>query len=99
MLSNGEYVIQSAAVSKYGQSMLDAINGGNFGPRYATGGIMRSYNVGGDINNNSVLPAPQYNVNIVVNGANASADDIADMVATRFRRETESMSSGRSLRA
>jgi len=35
----------------------------------------------------------------VVNGANASADDIADMVATRFRRETESMSSGRSLRA
>ena len=100
MLSNGEYVIQSAAVSKYGQSMLDAINGGNFGPKYATGGIIKSYNVGGSTNDSSLsLPAPQYNVNIVVNGANASADDIADMVATRFRRETESMSTGRSLRA
>jgi len=99
MLSNGEYVIQASSVNKYGKTMMDAINGGNFSPRYATGGIMRSYSVGGDINNNSVLPAPQYNVNIVVNGANASADDIADMVATRFRRETESMSSGRSLRA
>ena len=98
MLSNGEYVIQASSVNKYGSTMMDAINGGNFAPRYATGGIMRSYSVGGDINNNSVLPAPQYNVNIVVNGANASADDIADMVATRFRRETESMSSGRSLR-
>lgn len=99
MLSNGEYVIQASSVNKYGKTMMDAINGGNFSPRYATGGIMRSYSVGGDINNNSVIPAPQYNVNIVVNGANASADDIADMVATRFRRETESMSSGRSLRA
>jgi TP901 family phage tail tape measure protein len=100
MLSNGEYVIQSAAVSKYGQSMLDAINGGNFGPKYATGGIIKSYSVGGSTNDSSIsLPAPQYNVNIVVNGANASADDIADMVATRFRRETESMSTGRSLRA
>ena len=100
MLSNGEYVIQSSAVSKYGQSMLDAINGGNFGPKYATGGIIKSYSVGGSTNDSSIsLPAPQYNVNIVVNGANASADDIADMVATRFRRETESMSTGRSLRA
>ena len=100
MLSNGEYVIQSAAVNKYGQSMLDAINSGNFGPKYATGGIIKSYNVGGSTNDSSLsLPAPQYNVNIVVNGANASADDIADMVATRFRREAESMSTGRSLRA
>jgi TP901 family phage tail tape measure protein len=101
MLSNGEYVVQASSVAKYGIPMMDAINAGTYGPKYATGGIIKSYSVGstGGVKSDSTLPAHQYNVNIVVNGANADASQIADMVATRFRREAESMGSGRSFSA
>jgi len=36
MLSNGEYVVRASSVSKYGKSMMDTINAGNF----ATGGYV-----------------------------------------------------------
>lgn len=99
MLSNGEYVIQASSVGKYGVKMMDSINKGTYTPHYATGGIIKKYDVGnvGGSKSDHALPAPQYNVNIVVNGANGDPSQIADMVATRFRREAEVMSSGRTV--
>lgn len=43
-LSNGEYVIRSAAVKKFGTSALSAINSGKM-PGFATGGSVGSYTI------------------------------------------------------
>ena len=95
MLSNGEYVIQASSVGKYGIPMMDSINAGTYMPKYATGGIMKSYNIGSSSKEHSVVNSPQYNVNVVVNGANANADELANKIAMMTRREMESMGSGR----
>lgn len=39
MLSNGEFVIRAAAVSKYGMGLLQLINTGRF-PKFASGGVV-----------------------------------------------------------
>lgn len=93
MLSNGEYVMNSMSVRKYGKEFMDALNRGDLAEA-AAGGLMSKYpgtvakmSMGGSISryfnggevsgNNSHV---EYNINVNVEGSNASAEDIANKV-------------------
>jgi hypothetical protein len=90
MLSNGEYVINAAAVEKFGVPFLNSINSmegfasGGYAAKkpgvksYATGGVVSGDSAG---SSNSV-----YNYSVVVNAATgASADDIANVAIAKLR--------------
>lgn len=68
MLSNGEYVVKSSSVAKYGQGMMDAINAG----RYAKGGPVGYMNGGavGFAEGGAVSGTTAF-VNVVVSGVTA----------------------------
>ena len=68
MLSNGEYVVKSSSVAKYGQGMMDAINAGKYakgGPvGYMNGGAV-GFAEGGAVSGTSAF------VNVIVSGVTA----------------------------
>jgi hypothetical protein len=96
MLSNGEYVVQASSVGKYGVAMLNSINNGTFGPRYATGGIVKNYSIGDRGSNSSLSSNAVYNITVSVD-TNANPDEIANKIMRTIQREQRSMSTGRSM--
>ena len=96
MLSNGEYVVNASAVGKYGTAMLHSINNGTFGPRYATGGLVKSYSIGDKSSNSSLSSNAVYNITVSVD-TNANPDEIANKIMRTIQREQKSMSTGRSM--
>jgi len=96
MLSNGEYVVQASSVGKYGVAMLNSINNGTFGPRYATGGIVKNYSIGDRGSNSSLSSNAVYNITVSVD-TNANPDEIANKIMRTIQREQKSMSTGRSM--
>ena len=91
MLSNGEYVIQSSSVNKYGVPFFDALNSGTLS-KMAAGGYsrypsmvatmsgggyaMKNYSEGGLASESGT----EYNINVYVTEPNASADEIANKI-------------------
>ena len=97
MLSNGEYVIQAGAVSKYGRGMLDMINNGTLTPRFNTGGLMKDYSISsGNDSNQSLSNSSVYNITVNA-GTNVSADEIANKVMKEIQKTDRSMSTGRTM--
>jgi len=88
MLSNGEFVVRAAAVSKYGSQMLDAINNGTFDYKVskpmARGGMIgpRSNDSSSSVNNNV-----EYNINVNVEGSNATPEQIANVVIKTIKQK------------
>lgn len=95
-LSHGEYVVKANSVGKYGVDMMNAINDGSFGPKYATGGLVKNYAVGESVNhgNSSLSNNPVYNITVSVD-TNANPDEIANKIMKTIQREQNSMSTGR----
>ena len=90
MLSNGEYVANSSAVSKYGVSFMDSINNKSYNPSFPNPAV------------NSSIPSGSGTIgstyNITVNaGSNASADDIAKTVISTIKRQNAMTSTMRSV--
>ena len=75
LLSDGEYVLNAAAVSKFGVPMLDQMNAAYNIP---TGTFLNNMPATSNSFNNNV-----YNIDIDLNGTNVSADDIM----RRFKAE------------
>ena len=93
MLSNGEYVVKASSVSSYGKGMLDAINS----KRFATGGLINAYAIGGTVGNNdsgALNDNSVYNINVSA-ATNANPDEIAQAVMKAIQREKGSMSTNR----
>lgn len=94
MLSNGEFVVRAAAVSKYGRQMLEAINNGSFDQKFANPmartGVVDPSSVSSS--SSSTMQNIEYNVNVSVAGTNASPDEIANVVIrTLKQREKANM--------
>ena len=97
MLSNGEYVINAKSVQAAGIPMLDKINKMAMGgpvynvPAYSMGGRVK-YNNGGMATSSNSL----YNINVTLNGADMSADDVANAIERKMRLREATMGRGRS---
>jgi len=88
MLSAGEYVVKQKAVTKYGQHFLDLINSGNLDPRVANPRSVSNFNPSAA--QGSAIGAStniEYNINVAVEGSNASPDDIAKVVLQTLKRK------------
>lgn len=90
ILAPGEFVIRKAMVDKYGIPMMESLNQGSFAmPRYNVG-----EQVGGEVavvsnNMTSNINAPVYNtydMKFSINGANQSADEIANKVMFKMKQ-------------
>jgi hypothetical protein len=83
MLSNGEFVIKSSAVAKYGIPMLESINTG----RYNMGGLVSMYSTGGYVVPNSPAMADGGSVssNTVNATFNISGPDANEVVKIAMR--------------
>lgn len=88
-LSNGEFVMSAAAVGKYGIDMMNMINSGKFNPKFSSPAPRA-----GSINSSMVDNSPsssihnvEYNVNVSVEGSNASPDDIARVVIKTLKQK------------
>ena len=98
MLSNGEYVINAAAVKNIGVPMLDRINGMAKGglatrfdiPKYATGGRIM-YGEGGEARSSNAL----YNINVTLNGTNMNPDDVAKAISREMKLREAASGIGR----
>ena len=75
MLSNGEYVLNAAAVSKFGVPMLDQMNAAYNIP---SGTFVNPSGMANNSYNNNV-----YNIDIALNGTNVTVDDVMN----RFKSE------------
>ena len=75
MLSNGEYVLNAAAVSKFGVPMLDQMNTAYNIP---SGTFVNPSGMANNSYNNNV-----YNIDIALNGTNVTVDDVMN----RFKSE------------
>ena len=97
MLSNGEYVINAKSVRAAGIPMLDKINKMAMGgpvynvPAYSMGGRVK-YETGGMATSSNSL----YNINVTLNGADMSADDVANAIERKMRLREATMGRGRS---
>jgi TP901 family phage tail tape measure protein len=103
MLSNGEFVINAAAVKKYGLGMMNQINSQSFGmgglamPKYGMGGSVAKYGGGGYVakyaeggmvtSSNNVT----YNVNMSINNPGASAEEIWTLFQSKMEQEKRRM--------
>jgi TP901 family phage tail tape measure protein len=103
MLSNGEFVINAAAVKKYGLGMMNQINSQRFGmgglamPKYGMGGSVAKYGGGGYVakyaeggmvtSSNNVT----YNVNMSINNPGASAEEIWTLFQSKMEQEKRRM--------
>jgi hypothetical protein len=102
LLSNGEYVMKSNAVDKYGRGFMDQINSGNFNmpsfgmpsmPTAPSSSIATTVNGGTSSTNNS-----SSNVKIVINGASGkSATAIANKVASMINSSNNRRNHSRSI--
>ena len=98
MLSNGEYVINAAAVKNIGVPMLNRINGMAKGglatrfdiPKYATGGRIM-YGEGGEARSSNAL----YNINVTLNGTNMNPDDVAKAISREMKLREAASGIGR----
>ncbi|NBO23576.1 hypothetical protein EBU94_09610 [bacterium] len=85
MLSNGEYVVQSSAVSKYGKDFMDAINKGTYG--FNMGGLassMPNYTIPG-VSKYQAGNVSNMEININVNAqTNSSPEEIANAIRKEF---------------
>ena len=75
MLSNGEYVLNASAVSKFGIPMLDKMNAAYNIP---SGTFVNPSGMANNSYNNNV-----YNIDIALNGTNVTVDDVMN----RFKSE------------
>jgi hypothetical protein len=71
-VSNGEYIVQSRAVQKYGVGFMDAVNQGKVSSPSQTAQ-----------QGNTV-----YNIDMTINGGNSNPNEIADQVIRRLKVET-----------
>ncbi len=99
MLSNGEYVINAAAVKNIGVPMLDRINGMAQGglatrfdiPKYSTGGRIMYGSGGGPAGNSNAL----YNINVTLNGSDMNPDDVAKAISREMKLREAASGIGR----
>jgi len=88
MLSNGEFVMNAAAVSKYGVDVMRLINSGKLDPRFANpmarSGLM---NPSAGNSSNATSNNVEYNINVEVAGSNASPEDIARVVMNTLKQK------------
>lgn len=87
-LSNGEYVVRAAAVSKYGTSLLDAINHLSL-PGFATGGLVDNLRIP-SVSAPASAGATGTPVHLHLGGQSyqvSAAPDIAAALAATVRRE------------
>lgn len=81
-LSNGEYVMTAAATSRIGVHNLDAMNYGT-----KVGAVRGRSSISGSRSSGSAaLGDVIYNVNVTVNGSNASADEIANAAVNKIKQ-------------
>jgi TP901 family phage tail tape measure protein len=98
MLSNGEFVVRAASVSKYGSQMLDAINNGKFDYRVSKP-MARGGMVGPKDNNSSSLSNTniEYNINVNVEGSNATPEQIANVVIKTIKQKERANNTHRNI--
>lgn len=98
MLSNGEFVIRAASVSKYGKQMLDAINNGTFDYRVSKP-MARSSMAGPRSNDSSSLVNSnvEYNINVNVEGSNATPEQIANVVIKTIKQKERANNTHRNI--
>lgn len=103
LLSNGEFVINAAAVKKYGLEMMHNINNQRFGmgglamPKYGMGGSVRKYGGGGYVmkyaEGGPVTSSSNvtYNVSMSINNPGASAEEIWSVFESKMNQEKRRM--------
>ena len=89
MLSNGEYVINAAAVAAHGVSFFDAINFGGAGVGTVSTKAANRMSMGGSVGSGAASKTNniQYNINVSVQGTNSSPDDIANKVMATIKQQ------------
>jgi len=98
-LSNGEYVMQSAAVDMYGVDFMHMINSGRMKPVVGKPKGMGRMPHASDVqsssstNNNNV----EYNINVNVAGSNSSPDEIAKVVLRTIRQNEKTKMTHRNI--
>jgi len=102
MLSNGEYVVKSSAVSQYGVPFFDAVNAQRFAfggmvsmPRYETGGQVltadaSAFNSNG---NNATMVGATYNITNNINGYDGDLNQLSRMVTQQTITAIKSLDS------
>ena len=95
-LSRGEYVINANATSKYGTELMAALNAGALNPTFQTPAKRVTVATQGSesISNRSSSNI-QYNVNVNVEGSNASPQEIARVVISTIKQREKSNTANR----
>jgi hypothetical protein len=100
MLSNGEYVVRSSAVSQYGVPFFDKLNAQKFAfggmvnmPRYETGGEVLTANSGAfnPNANNATMGGATINITNNINGFDGDINQLSRMVTQQTVTAIKSM--------
>jgi hypothetical protein len=90
-LSKGEYVVNANATSKYGTDLLAALNAGSLNPTFQNPAKRVTVSTqGGESISNRSTSNIQYNVNVNVEGSNASPQEIARVVINTIKQREKS---------
>jgi hypothetical protein len=93
MLSNGEFVQNASAVSKYGVSFMNSINSGTYRPNLPAMAGANSIPAGVGAGTGEAV----YNINVNVM-SNADADEIAKTVMNSIKRLESTTSTNRRIK-
>jgi hypothetical protein len=102
MLSNGEYVVRSSAVSQYGVPFFDAVNAQKFAfggmvnmPRYETGGSVVTADVKpfNSNANNATMGGATFNITNNINGFDGDINQLSRLVTQQTVTAIKSMDS------
>jgi hypothetical protein len=102
MLSNGEYVVRSSAVSQYGVPFFDAVNAQKFAfggrvsmPRYETGGAVFTPDVNSfnSNSNNATMSGATFNITNNISGFDGDINQLSRMVTQQTISAIKTMDS------